>query len=89
MTFEEGMKKLNEINIKLDSAEISLDEALKIYQESVELVRNCMNIISDTEGKVTVIKQELDKIVEKPLDVEEWCWICYNTKCYKFFSIKK
>ena len=71
MEFEEGLKKLNEILSKIESDEITIDESIKLYEESVTLSKNCMEILSNAEGKISVIRKELDKIIEKPLDDEE------------------
>ena len=71
MEFEEALEKLNQIKDKLDNPEITLDESLKLYSESVEYTKVCLEKLKDTDGKILVIKNELDKLVEKPLDVEE------------------
>ena len=71
MEFETALEKLNSIKDKLDNPEITLDESLKLYSESVEYTKVCLEKLKETEGKILVIKSELDKLVEKPLDVEE------------------
>lgn len=71
MEFETALEKLNNIKEKLDSPEITLDESLKLYSESVEFTKVCLEKLKETDGKILVIKNELDKLVEKPLDVEE------------------
>lgn len=71
MTFEESLEKLNQIKDKLESPDITLDESLKLYKESVEYTKTCLDILKSTDGKITVIKSELDKLVEKPLDEVE------------------
>ncbi len=68
MTFEQALEKLNKIKDELDSPEISLDRSISLYEESVELTKTCIDILKQTEGKITVIKEEIDKLVEKPLD---------------------
>ena len=72
MTFEESYKKLVEIKDKLENPETQFDEALKVYEESVEYTKNCLDLLKSAEGKITVIKSEIDKLVEKPLnEIEE------------------
>ncbi len=71
MEFEKAYDKLIEIRDKLDSPEITLDESIKLYSESVEYTKICLDKLKETDGKISVIKAELDKLVEKPLDVEE------------------
>lgn len=71
MEFEKAYDKLIEIRDKLDTPEITLDESIKLYSESVEYTKICLDKLKETDGKISVIKAELDKLVEKPLDVEE------------------
>lgn len=72
MTFEEALEKLNKIRDELDSADITLDKSIKLYEESVEYTKTCLDMLKSTEGKIVEIKAEIDKIVEKPLEnIEE------------------
>ena len=71
MEFENSFSKLNEIRDKLENPEITLDESIKLYSESVEYTKICLEKLKETDGKILVIKNELDKLIEKPLDVEE------------------
>ena len=71
MEFENSFSKLNEIKDKLENPEITLDESIKLYSESVEYTKICLEKLKETDGKILVIKNELDKLIEKPLDVEE------------------
>lgn len=72
MTFEESLEKLSAIRDELDSADITLDRSIKLYEESVKYTKNCLDMLKSTEGKIVEIKAEIDKIVEKPLEnIEE------------------
>ena len=71
MEFENSFSKLNEIKDKLENPEITLDESIKLYSESVEYTKICLEKLKETDGKILVIKNELDKLIEKPLNVEE------------------
>ncbi len=71
MTFEESYAKLVDIKDKLESPETTLDESLKLYEESVKHTKDCLSMLTETEGKILVIKAEIDKLIEKPLDVQE------------------
>lgn len=71
MKYEESFSKLNEIKDKLEDSELPLDEAIKLYSKSVGYTKTCLDTLKETEGKIMVIKSELDGLVEKPLDVEE------------------
>lgn len=72
MEFESAFAKLIDIKDKLEKPEITLDESLKLYSKSVEYTKTCLDKLKETDGKILVIKNELDKLIEKPLDnVEE------------------
>lgn len=71
MTFEEAIEKLNGIKDKLENKDITLDESIKLYAESVEYTKLCLEELKSTEGKIVAIKADIDKLIEKPLDVSE------------------
>ena len=71
MKYEEAFEKLSNIKDKLENPDITLDESIKLYAKSVEYTKICLDILKETEGKITVIKNELGTLVEKSLDVEE------------------
>ena len=71
MTFEESLKKLEDIKSKLEKPETSFDEALKLYSESAKWTKSCLEILSECEGKISAVKEEIDGLVEKPFSVSE------------------
>ena len=60
MTFEECLKQLEEIVAKLESKDISLDDAVKYYQKGLELSKRCYEIFNQTQ-EVIVKKVEQGK----------------------------
>lgn len=71
MTFEEALEKLSTIKEKLEDENITLDESIKLYEESVEYTKLCLEQLKSTDGKIVAIKAEINKLVEKPLNVSE------------------
>lgn len=71
MEFEKSLKRLEEIKTLLEDANVSLDESIKLYEESVGLTKKCIDELKITDGKITVIKNELDNLIEKPLEIKE------------------
>lgn len=72
MKFEEALEKLNKIKDELENPEITLDQSINLYKESVDYTKTCLEMLKETDGKVVAIKAELDALVEKPLDeIEE------------------
>ena len=71
MTYEDAVKELEKILDSLEKGDVSLDEAIKLFEKSVELSKVCFDKIKTTEGKVEIIKKELDQITIKPFtDIE-------------------
>lgn len=52
MTFEEAIKNLETIVQKLEGNEIPLDEAIKSYEESQKLIKECEKQLSTAEKKI-------------------------------------
>ena len=55
LTFEKALERLAEINGKLESDEISLDESVELFKEGLELSRFC-------QKKLDEAKLEIEKI---------------------------
>lgn len=68
MTFEEGTKRLEEIIKELDDEKVSLEKSISLFEEGVKVSKECMEILNGAKGKITVIKEEFDKIIEVPLE---------------------
>lgn len=67
MTLEEMMDALEQCTAKMESGDMSLDEAFKSFKTGMELVKNCNDSIDKVEKEV--LKLMADGTVE-PLDKE-------------------
>ena len=43
---------------------ISLDESLKLFNDGVELVKDCYKSLNEAKGKVTILKKEVEELKE-------------------------
>lgn len=68
MTYEQAYTRLQEIATQLQDGNLSLDNAVKLFEESITLSKFCLEQLKQTEGKILVFKGELENL--KPLDVE-------------------
>ncbi len=57
LTFEQALNKLEEVVKKLEDKEINLDEAIKLYNEGLELSKVCYEELKQSE-KLIVEKME-------------------------------
>lgn len=72
--FEEALKRLEKIVEDLEKGDLSLDEALKKYQEGIELSRSCAQRLDSAKKKIDVLVKnkkgefELNPLNEEKLD---------------------
>jgi len=70
--FEDALKKLEKIVEELERGDLSLDEALKKYQEGIELSRVCSQRLDNAKKKIDLLtKNKKGEFELKPLDDEK------------------
>lgn len=52
ITFEDKMKKLDEIVSKMNSEDINLDEMLSLYKKANNLIKDLRKEIDDAKSKI-------------------------------------
>ena len=72
MNFEEAMQKLGTLSNQIEKGELSLDDAMTVYQQALELVKVCNARLAAAEQQVKLIVEQEDGAVEikdfKPID---------------------
>ena len=67
--FEEALKKLEKIVEDLEKGDLSLDEALKKYQEGIELSRLCSQRLENAKKRIDLlVKNKKGEFELKPMD---------------------
>ncbi len=56
-TFEQIYQRLEETVAKLEAGGLSLDDALALYEEGMNLARRCQEVLDGAELKVTRLKE--------------------------------
>jgi exodeoxyribonuclease VII small subunit len=70
--FEKALEDLEKIVEAMESGELTLDGALKKYEEGVGLVRACQSKLTETEKKIEILTKTLDGALKKePFDPEQ------------------
>ena len=70
--FEKALERLEKIVEDLESGNISLDDALKRYEEGVKLSRACQKKLNEAEKKIEVLTRSLDGSLKKePFEMSE------------------
>ena len=71
-TFEQSMKQLEQIVVELESGELTLEQAIKKFEEGMELSKFCSLKLEETERKITLLMQNnTGQAVEKPFPTED------------------
>ncbi|MGB7022821.1 MAG: exodeoxyribonuclease VII small subunit [Candidatus Acidiferrales bacterium] len=70
--FEKSLTRLEEVVKRLESTDLSLDEAMKLFEEGVKLSRDCQKQLEEAEGRVEILLRKADgKIQAKPFETNE------------------
>jgi exodeoxyribonuclease VII small subunit len=70
--FEKSLTRLEEVVKRLESTDLSLDEAMKLFEEGVKLSRDCQKQLEEAEGRVEILLRKADgKIQAEPFETNE------------------
>lgn len=70
--FERCLGRLEEVVRRLENANLSLDEAMKLFEEGVQLSRECQKQLEDAEGRVEILLKRADgKLQAAPFEPED------------------
>ncbi len=58
MTYEEALKRLEEIAAQLDSGSLSLEESLKLFEEGTKLTTFCNSCLENAKLKITKLSEK-------------------------------
>jgi len=67
---EDMIASLDELAGKLDSSDTTLDEAVKYFEDGVDIAKKCFGVLQQTSGKITILKKEMNELVETPFNEE-------------------
>ena len=69
--FERSLTRLEEVVRKLESPQLSLDEAMKLFEEGVGLSRECQKQLEEAEARVEILLKKADgKLAPEPFEPE-------------------
>ncbi|MDO9111725.1 MAG: exodeoxyribonuclease VII small subunit [Desulfatirhabdiaceae bacterium] len=64
-TFESAMKQLEQIAQELEAGELSLEMAMKKFEEGIQLSRFCTKKLDETERRIAILLQDSDGSVQE------------------------
>lgn len=69
MTFEESLKELESIVVKLEDKNTTLEESIKLFNLGILKSSECMEMLKESKGKVELLVKELDGLTLKEMEV--------------------
>lgn len=58
LTFEEKLQRLEDISEKIQDNKISIEQVAEMYNESINLYKDCKKYLDDKKIEITVLNQE-------------------------------
>ena len=69
--FEQSLARLEEIVRKLESANLPLDDAMKLFEEGMQLSRDCQKQLEQAEARVEILlKKAGGEMIAQPFEPE-------------------
>ncbi|HWP03619.1 MAG TPA: exodeoxyribonuclease VII small subunit [Gemmatimonadaceae bacterium] len=68
MTFEKSLARLEQIVAALDGSQLSLDQALSLFEEGIACLRQAAAELTRAEGRLLELRQEAEAVLG-PLDL--------------------
>ena len=69
-TFEELMEKLEEITAKLEKENISLDDSVKLFEDGMNISKECNKKLEEAEKRITMLVETKDGFEEEDFEAE-------------------
>ena len=66
--FEECLQKLESIVDELEKGNLPLEQALKLFEQGVELSNACRKELEDAEGRVEILLKQNGKLQAEPFE---------------------
>ena len=69
--FEQSLARLEEVVRKLESASLPLDQAMKLFEEGMQLSRDCQEQLEKAEARVEILlKKAGGELAAEPFEPE-------------------
>jgi len=68
--FEQTLAQLEALVTRLESGELPLDEALRVFEQGVRLTRECQTALSAAQQKVQILLQQGERVTIEEFRVE-------------------
>lgn len=66
--FEDSLQRLEKIVDELEKGNVPLEQALKLFEEGVQLSASCRKELEEAEGKVEILLKQNGKLQPEPYE---------------------
>ncbi len=66
--FEDCLQRLEQIVDELEKGNVPLEQALKLFEEGVQLSASCRKELEEAEGKVEILLRQNGKLQPEPYE---------------------
>ena len=66
--FEDSLQRLEKSGDELEKGNVPLEQALKLFDEGVQLSASCRKELEEAEGKVEILLKQNGKLQPEPYD---------------------
>lgn len=70
LSFEQALQRLEQVVRELESGELSLDAALGLFQEGVDLTRRCGAQLDEAEARIEKLLEQGGQVTAVPVEPE-------------------
>ena len=69
--FEECLQRLEKIVDELEKGNVPLEQALKLFEEGMQLSSSCRKELEEAEGKVEILLKQNGKLQPEPFEAAQ------------------
>ena len=69
-TFEEMIESLEKISSELENGNLTLDQAMKKFEEGMKISKKCSEILDNAEKKIKILIKDGDSLSEENFTAE-------------------
>ena len=69
--FEKSLEELEDLVESMEQGDLSLEEALKSFEQGIALASSCQQALQNAEQKVTQLIEKNGELLEKPFDLDD------------------
>ena len=62
MKFEESVANLEEIAKKIENDDLSLEEAIKLYEDGIKTAKDCITYLNENKEKINNLTSQMEAL---------------------------